>query len=386
MRVLHVLDFSPPFGGGIVGHLRVLGEALAARGDRLVAAFPRARPWFAELAPVCEPIVLPSIRRPLRSDFARRFGEVCRIHQIDLAHFHFSFALTLALAVRRSGPAVPIVYHWHSLPGALLPRAGRLRRGASGLLVRLADRRIVAAHLAVSAEIRDLLVDQRWISPQKITVLPNAVVPRTAAAPDPVKVSAREDPGATTSVPRPRESGLWIGSVANFRPEKDHPTLLRAFALVRRALPEARLILVGDGPTRPAVERLSRKLGLAGALELTGYLPDPDSVFDRIEVFVLSSHHEGQGLVLLEAMSHGLPIVATDLPAIRETVGADNMEFLARPGDAQGLARALDRLARDPALREEVGAANRERARTEFRITRWCSRLLELYDRLRATR
>lgn len=378
MRVLHVLDFSPPFAGGIVGHLRALGEALAARGGRLLAAFPRARPWFADLEGPCETLVLPSIRRPLRSGFAPRFERICRAQDVDLAHLHFSFALPLALACRMGRPPVPIVHHWHAPPRALLPSGGRLPRGAAGLLARLADRRSLAAHVAVSAQIRDLLTTHHWTTPERITLLPNALARGRGAIP-----AGREAGGPA---PQLAGGGLVLGSVANFRPQKDHPTLLRAFAGVRRAFPQARLLLVGDGPTRMAMERLAEELGLGGSVEFAGFVEAADDVYDRLDVFVLSSHSEGQGLVLLEAMDHGLPVAATDLPPIRETVGVANAPFLAPPGDAEGLAQAIGRLLRDAALRAERGDANRERARTEFDLSAWCARLLELYDRLAAGR
>ncbi len=392
MRILHVLDYSPPFPGGIVHHLSALGRALHARGDQLIVAFPRERPWLRDVGDGVETLIVPQIRRPTRSGFARAFEKIRRERRIDLAHLSFSFALPFALACGWTRPRVPIVFHWHNPPRLLLPppqarrvpggtiegtagsvdartAGGVAARTAGGLAARFTDGRAVDAHVVVSRDIRDRLLAHGWARPEKIFHLPNALplIPDDAGA-NPESAAGRE--------------GVIIGSIAGFRPQKDHETLLRAFALLLREHPTPRLILVGDGPTRVAAEELARRLGLEDRVAFPGSLSDPAAAYAKMDIFVLSTRFEGQGLVLLEAMARALPVVATDLPVIRETVRDRVDGLLAAPGDPGALAAALARLVREPPLRRALGRSGRARALADFPMANWTTRLLDLYDQL----
>jgi glycosyltransferase involved in cell wall biosynthesis len=129
------------------------------------------------------------------------------------------------------------------------------------------------------------------------------------------------------------------------------------------------------------MEQLAADLGIGREVEFAGFVANPGAAYARFDLFALATHYEGQGLVLLEAMEHSLPIVATDLPPIRETLGPAFGAHLATPGDPEGLARALNRLLDDPAERSELGRIGRDRVRTEFDLPSWCRRVIDLYDR-----
>ena len=222
--------------------------------------------------------------------------------------------------------SLPVVYHWHNPPRTLIRQSAGAR--LAGAAARLADGRVIARHIVVSTEIADLLVQNRWTNREKILRLPNAIglIPQ----PD-VRPLQRNS------------SEICIGCVANFRPQKDHATLMRAFAEVVGADPACRLILVGDGPTRGDCERLAVDLGIAEKVEFAGHLEDPSAVYGRLDVCALSSHYEGQGLVLLEAMNHGLPIVATDVGGTPETLSDEVEGFLAPRQDVPQGEGAVDR-------------------------------------------
>lgn len=362
MRIMQVLDFSPPGGGGIVQQLVRLGETLAQAGHRLTLAFPRRRPWFDDLARHATVLEVPQIRRPIAAGFPSRLREICGRSRADLIHLHFSFALPFSLALGFRRWSLPVVYHWHNPPRALIRQSAGAR--LTGAAARLADGRVIARHIVVSTEIADLLVQNRWTNREKILRLPNAIglIPQ----PD-VRPLQRNS------------SEICIGCVANFRPQKDHATLMRAFAEVVGADPACRLILVGDGPTRGDCERLAVDLGIAEKVEFAGHLEDPSAVYGRLDVFALSSHYEGQGLVLQEAMNHGLPIVATDVGGISETLSDGVEGFLVPRQDVPRFADALRKLVRDAALRQRMGDSGRARVLRDFGLDRWVARLIELY-------
>lgn len=375
MRVLHVLDYSPPFRGGFHEMLLALGEGMQAHGRHAIFGFPFHRDWFADFSRSADALSIAEIRRPVRSGFAAAIEGLCRAHRVDLLHLHFSFALPFALALSSGHRRLPVVYHWHNPPKALmagkddgrsLRRSCRpLARTAASAVARFTDRRAITGHLAVSREIRDLLVQHRWADEAKVVVLPNAILPARDPSEDRV---------------RPSHAGFVVGCVANFRPQKDHPTLIRAFRRVARECPGSRLILVGDGPCRAQVEGMVARLGLGDRVEFAGFADDPSRWYRRFDLFALSSHFEGQSMVLLEAMNHALPVVATRVGGTPDSI-RDGVDGLLVPRtDTEALAAAMVRLAQDPNLRRAMGASGCRRVRREFSTEVWVERLLGVYE------
>jgi len=205
-------------------------------------------------------------------------------------------------------------------------------RALERLAVRAADRVTVT-----SSRTADYLVETHGLDPARLRVVPNAI-DVTRFAPD-----------RTTA----REAGLVI-AVGRLAPEKNLLLLVEAVARV----PGARLLLVGDGPERAALERAAARLG--ASVELTGMLPNEDlpKVLNRASVFALPSRYEGQPKALLEAMACGLAVMGADVAGIRDVIRHGETGWLCPP-DVESLARGLATLLGDPALRERVGAAAR---------------------------
>ena len=152
-----------------------------------------------------------------------------------------------------------------------------------------------------------------------------------------------------------------IGTVAALREEKNLGRLIRAFA----RLPAGRLVIVGDGPERTALEALARITGVADRVEFVGHRTDTPDFYARFDVFALSSDTEQMPLSVIEAMAAGLPVVATDVGDVRLMVAEANAPFVT-PLEDGAFAAALAGLVADPALRGRIGAANLDRARREF--------------------
>jgi glycosyltransferase involved in cell wall biosynthesis len=161
--------------------------------------------------------------------------------------------------------------------------------------------------------------------------------------------------------------------------QKDHETLLRAFARVRVGHPDARLAILGWGRLEPELRTLVSTLGLDGAAFLPGRV-EPRDWLERADVFAHTSRWEGFGIVLLEAMLGGLPTVATRVSAVPEIVVDGETGLLVPPGDADAVAGALSRLLDDPALRRRLGEAALARVRAEFSVARMVDRTIALYE------
>lgn len=164
---------------------------------------------------------------------------------------------------------------------------------------------------------------------------------RLAAAPDPV-----------------RREGFNVLCVCRLYPRKRVDVLLRAAAKLRGRIKELHFRIVGDGPEQPRLEALHRDLDLDGLVEWLGYVP-PESLaseYRRCDAFCLPSVQEGFGIVFLEAMAAGAPIVAARAAAVPEVVTEG---LLADPDDADSLAAALERMASDESLRARCAEAGR---------------------------
>lgn len=152
-----------------------------------------------------------------------------------------------------------------------------------------------------------------------------------------------------------------IGTVAALRPEKNISRLLRAFS----KLPRGRLVVVGDGPERPALEALAGSLGLADRVEFTGYHQDVAPFYAKFDIFALSSDTEQMPLSVIEAMASGLPVVSTAVGDIRLMVAPENADFIV-PVDEATLAGALAALGGDREARLRFGQANLAHAHYYF--------------------
>lgn len=163
---------------------------------------------------------------------------------------------------------------------------------------------------------------------------------------------------------------------------KDHDTLLAAFARLAARRPGARLRLVGDGPRRAGLEGLARELGIAGRVEFVGAVDDPAPILRGAAVMALASRKEAMPNAVLEAMACGAPVAATRVGGIVELVEASGAGLLVEPGDAAGLAEALERLLGDPELARAMGRAGRAAASAEYSLEAMVRQHAALFERL----
>ncbi len=173
---------------------------------------------------------------------------------------------------------------------------------------------------------------------------------------------------------------LYVGEHEK-RKGLDH--LLKAMAILRHLGLDAKLITVGSGSHLARLKNSASKLGISNRVEFRGYIPDSDQevlpkVYSEADIFVLPSLLEGFGIVLLEAMATGLPIVATDVSAIPEVVGEAGI--LVSPRDPEALARALRLLIDDKTRRSELGKKGRKRVESLYTWDRVIRRLVEVYE------
>lgn len=168
-------------------------------------------------------------------------------------------------------------------------------------------------------------------------------------------------------------------TVGRLVPVKGQADLLEAFAAAHRENDALRLLVVGDGELMAQLGALADRLGIASVTRFTGWREDVPELMDAADMFVLTSHNEGLGLVLVEAMAKGLPVVATAVGGVPEVVDDGVTGHLVPARDAGAIATAVLDLAASPDRRRALGAQGRERARETFSIEQTVARTQDLY-------
>lgn len=300
---------------------------------------------------------------------ARRLRHAIRRYRIDLIHAH-QFAPCFAAGLARRGSArPPILYTDHGRP--LHDQRRPARALACKTLLRDTDRVTAAAE-----HVRDALARFDGIAPQRITVIP------TGIDPDRFEHTSEDDRAVARQLMGLGPNENVIIHVARFAPEKDHETALHAFARAHDQLPDTRLVLIGDGPTRPAMQRAAWGLGVADHCLFLGRREDVDALLPGADVFLLSSLTEGVSPTMLEAMAARLPVVATSVGGNAEVVAHGATGLLSPPADPHTLAHNLALLLRDPGLRRRMGEAGQQRVRQRFTRQAMLTAYAQLYQQM----
>jgi len=190
------------------------------------------------------------------------------------------------------------------------------------------------------------------------------------------------DTEAFRPAPRIDESARVLIHISNFRPLKCVDDAVRVLAGVRRAVPAATLVLVGDGPERPRVEALVRELGLGEAVRFAGMQPDVLPLLQQADAFLLPSSTEGFGLAALEALSCGVPVVASRVGGIPEVVVDGETGFLCEAGDVPAMTAAALRLLSDAPLRRRLSEAARSSVLARWQLEPAITLYEEYYRRV----
>ncbi len=369
MRLALVTRRYPPLLGGAEKVLSYLAPALAREGAEVTVLTAR----WAGLAPR-EEVEVPGGRLTvvrLATSRARFVGTW--LYMRELRRWFDRNAVDLAYVSMLKHDAYAAVGSGRRLgfPVVLRPEGA----GATGDLAWQAWGRFGRA------------IGQRCLEANAVVAISRAVAEElTAAGYDPARIVSLPNGVPVPDEPwRPRQGwreaplAVFVGRLA---PEKGLRTLVRAWPTVRAEHPKARLTLVGEGPERPDLERLIAELGLAGAVDLPGAMPDPGPALRAADLFLLPSDEEGMSVALLEAMALGAPLVASDIPGNRSLVTDGMHGRLAPPADPEALARAvLDQWA-SPDRAATMAAAARRRVVEGYSIEAVARRHLALFRSL----
>lgn len=316
----------------------------AAVGEFLAAARPDSS--RRTIRPVAGKLDLGPIREHVRSFRAIR---------PDLVHVNLRWIWTGQYGILAGllSPGARTIAVEHAQPAAT--RSGvqrRLRRGLEGR---------VDAHVAVGERTARMIESYVGLPAGTVRTINNGI-----------------EPSEPTPPPDP-DRPFTIGAIGRLVPEKGFEDLPPALA----DLPEARLLLVGDGPDRERLARLAREAGVGDRFELVGWQEHPREWLAKFDVLAAPSRLEGSPpLAALEAMMAGVPVVAADVGSVSEAVVDGESGVLVPPRDVGALTGALAALGADRARRVELGEAGRRLALEKFTATKMSERFETLYEEL----
>jgi glycosyltransferase involved in cell wall biosynthesis len=243
------------------------------------------------------------------------------------------------LAARLAGvPVVASALHSTGWPDGV----GRLNR----LLTPITD-----AFIGVAEAHGRHLIDIEGFPADKVHVIPNGV--------DAARFAPRDGAPARRELNIPQEAPV-VGILAALRPEKNHELFLAGAAAICEHLPDARYLVVGDGPLRADLEARAARLGLADRVHFLGTRRDVPELLAACDLVALTSHNEAAPVSILEALSAGVPVVATNVGSVRETVIEGVTGRLIPPGDLAAYASAAVELLQNAAERRRLGDAGRQ--------------------------
>jgi glycosyltransferase involved in cell wall biosynthesis len=353
-RVLHVVKVAGI--SGAENHLLLLLPALRERGwDVAAVLLHEGEPGAEDFATRLEADGVPVERVRLARAFdPRAFARIlrrARRDRPDVLHTHLVHA------------------DFHGLPAGRLARVPALvstKHGFNAFRDRktfaTADRAVASladVHVAISAGLARYLAESEGFDAASFEVVHYGI--EAGAEPTPL-------PGA------PR-----LAIVGRLIPIKGHDVLLRAVARARERLSGLTLEIAGDGELGGELRATAKRLGLEDAVTFLGRVAPVAPVLERAEVVVVPSFGEGFGMVALEAMERGRPVIASDVGGLPEIVDEGRTGMLVPPGDVEALARAIAELADDPARAAAMGEAGRTRALAEFSQDRCTERIAALY-------
>jgi glycosyltransferase involved in cell wall biosynthesis len=369
LRVLTLIDRATDRAGG--AERFAIGLASHLPQDRFEPWICSSRepPRETATALAAAGIPLVGLGRRAKWDVHRmaRLARLLRRERFDILHTH-KFASNVWGGVIGQACRVPIIVaHEHTWSYEDDP----LRVWLDGHVVA----RCATKFVAVSAADRDRMITVEKVPAERIVVVPaNVYLPRPPAG----EPGLRDELGLGPGTP-------LVAVVAGLRPQKALSVLVRAHALVVERLPDAQLVLAGEGPCRPGLTELVEELGIGDRVHLLGPRQDVDSILRAADVAALSSDFEGTPLFVTECIANSTPLVATAVGGLPDLIEHGKTGWLVPPRDPQALADGLIRLLLHPAERERIANAAAAELLPQLTIEAIVGRFAELYESLAGT-
>ena len=364
MKVIHLISGGD--SGGAKTHVHSLLQNLTRTIDVTMVCFMEG-PFAQEARELgIRTVVLPG-RNLLRT--YRTLKRMIREEGYEIIHCHGARGNMMGALLRRA-TGLPVVTTVHS--DYRLDYLGRPFSRLSYGTINTIALRLLDYRIGVSDAMTDLLIS-RGFDPDRLFTIYNGLdfTPRTPAL-------GREEYFRSVGLEADGDS-VVVGIAARLNPVKDIATLVRGFAIAHQSCPKLRLLIAGDGEQMDMLKKLSAELGVERQVCFAGWITDTDSFYHAIDINTLTSLSETFPYSLTEGARAALPTVASRVGGVPYLIEHGIHGLLFQAGDAEGLARCLVSLARDPTLREHLGQRLYQRAKADFSLESTLERQLTIY-------
>ena len=377
MHIAYFTNFYLPVVNGVVRSVQSFRDALSSMGHN-VFVFAQEDNYEDT-----EPFIFryPSLHLPLPGDVPAAIPVSAFVDQLlpklklDVIHTHHPFLLGQTAATKARDLNLPLVFTFHTqyqeythyIP---FPQEQIQEFLKSRVMTWMREFMRKCQHIVIPSEsMRSILVNDYGLV-DRFTVIPTGID---------IAPYKRAD-GAALRSERGWNDDKVIISVGRLAEEKNWVTLLQAFVLAQKSHPNIRLVLLGDGPQAEALRQLVGELGITERVTFTGNVPfnDVPNYFKAADLFAFASITETQGLVTLEAMASGLPVVAVDASGTRDILEDGKQGFLVQ-NDASDLASGITRLIENPGLTSRFKSAALRKSYT-YDNKRLARKMLKVYE------
>jgi 1,2-diacylglycerol 3-alpha-glucosyltransferase len=374
MRIAHFTNTYRPVVSGVVRSVSAFRQALTDLGHIVFIFSQHASHYEDE-----EPFVFryPAFELPVHNNFpltipiSPTIDKLMPPLKLDVIHAHHPILLGQTAANKAEELDLPFVFTFHTRYREYSHYISLNQAMVKEVIDRwLGEFMQQCQHIIVPSESIRVLLAELYGVDERVTVIPTGIDLK------PYETAGERDI---------RQERGWgndkvLISVGRLAKEKNWHTLVEAFALVCQDIPDARLIILGDGEERQSLKKQARQLGIADRVELPGTVPFthvPDYLF-ATDLFCFASTTETQGLVTLEAMAADLPVVAVAASGTSDVIRHEK-EGLLTDNDPQALAQAIIRVLREDALRDSLRQAARKQAQS-YDMRYLAERLTDVYQ------
>ena len=378
MKRLHIGQFTntyKPVLSGVVRSVSSFRQALSDMGHNVFIFAQSPSGKYEEEEPFVfhyPAMEIPAYKYPMNIPVSRTIDNVFPSLKLDVVHAHHPAGIGKVGANKAKEYGLPLVFTHHTRYREYAEYVSLVPKNISEMVIGnwLIDFMSNCHHVIVPSEtIKASLTDSYGIT-DRVTVMPTGIDLTPYRKADGTAVRAKH------GWKKDQRIILSMGRLANV---KNWPLLIDAAQIVLAKHPDVRFALIGDGPERDSLEKQVKKLAIADRFEFVGRIPyeDVPSYLKAGDLFVYASTTETQGLVTLEALAAGLPVVAVDASGTNETV-EDGVDGLLTANDHQALAEAIDRVLSDETLYHELQLAAKAKAES-WDIKVLSQKLLDIY-------
>ncbi len=384
LNIVFAADYIAPSPGAFIRSLKLLSEHIVNKGGKVAYLFSESREYLSELKKYGTIYICKNTANKKFSLFAL-FNMARALQQTKARIVHIQFlglAYLISAILLKPIYSFKIIVHYRNPPVSLLNNT-KIYHKFSPLFYQFLNKFFIDANIVISNSIKDILVSHNFAHPNKIFVIYNGIYPQEIKEDySEAENKIKDMLGISVS------NRIVIGMIANFSPQKDHLTVLKAASILTKKFSNLLFLFIGSNKIAEGygfmekAKSYVRNNGLENFVYFAGEVKNIYEIIARFDIGILISNFEGFGNAIVECAVAGKPVIGSAVGGITEIIEDGKTGFLIKPSDYEALAKIIDLLVVNPGLRKKIGASAKENALQRFNITNWINNVILLYNKL----